>query len=732
MPKTLRYAGWVPFGLDQAKPRHLKETLGVVWENRQKLSYAWRILNHGVCDGCSLGPYGLRDNVIPGLHLCTTRLKLMTLNTMDALDVDALPDLETLRRMSGEQLKRLGRLGQPMAFGPGDTRLRAIPWEEALEKVTGVLSQADPHRTGFFVTSRGLTNETYYAVQKLARLIGTNHIDLCSRLCHAASVSGLEQTIGVAAPTCSLSDFIGTDLLVIFGSNLANNQPVTTKYMHEAKKRGTKIVVVTPMREPGLARYWVPSIPASALFGTRLADRFFQVKVGGDMAFMAGVIKVLAARGQLDRGFIDAHTRSFDELLESLEAMSAEAIERDSGLPMAEIEAFADMYAAAGSAVFVYSMGLTQHQFGTDNVKAIVNLALSRGMLGRPKTGIMPIRGHSGVQGGGECGVSPVKLPGNQPLSPENRAKFAEAWGRPVPEWKGYAFGELLQRVHGGPWDALYLVGGNLYETMPDPDYMAEAMANVRLRVHQDIVLNTGTLLAGQEVVILPGQTRYEQERGGTATSTERRIRFTPHIPGHRVGEARPEWWIPTEIGRRLFGEGARHFESTAAIREEMGALMPMYAGIETLAKEGDWLQWGGPFLCAEGRFTGMPDERARFTTMRPPRIEPPPGQFYLTTRRGKQFNSITYGGSDPLTGAKRDDTFFMGREDARARGLAEGQRVRVRSELSEMTGVLQLTDLPTGTLVGYWPRVNRLITQRYDPVSGQPDYQAFVSVETV
>ena len=142
---------------------------------------------------------------------------------------------------------------------------------------------------GFFATSRGLTNEVYYVFQKLARVLGTNNVDLCSRLCHAASVSGLKDDTGRRRANCSLSDFIGTQLLVIFGSDLANNQPVTTKYMHYAKKQGTRIVVVNPMREYGLERYWVPSVASSALFGTKLMDDFFQVRVGGDIAFINGV-----------------------------------------------------------------------------------------------------------------------------------------------------------------------------------------------------------------------------------------------------------------------------------------------------------------------------------------------------------------------------------------------------------------------------------------------------------
>lgn len=727
--RGVEIAGLSPFGLGHDKPAHYREMLGVVWENRKHLDYAWRILKHGVCDGCSLGPRGLEDDVIEGTHLCLSRLKMLKLNTADAMDTDRLPDLDALRAMNGEQLKALGRLGVPLSFSRGDRRLRQVTWDEALDRIVAQIRRSRPDQMGFFMTSRGLTNESYYAMQKLARLCGTNNIDLASRLCHAASVSGLEQTVGVGAPTCSLSDLIGTDLLVVFGSNLANNQPVTTKYLYHAKRAGTRIVAINPFREPGLERYWIPSIPDSAVFGTRLVDRFFQVKVGGDMAFISGVLKLLIEWDQLDRPFIEACTTGFAALETSLEGLRWEELEHASGLSRADMAEFARLYGQARTAVLLWSMGLTQHEFGTQNVTAVCNLALARGMVGRPRCGLMPIRGHSGVQGGGECGISPVKFAGGLAVNLDNAARLSEAWGHRVPAEPGKMFGELLAHSHAYGLDLLYLVGGNLYETMPDPEFMAEACRGVQLRVHQDVMLNTGTLLEGPEVLVLPAQTRYETEGGGTSTSTERRIRFSPHIPGHVVGQARAEWWIPTEIARRLFPH-VRPFADPADVRAEMGKLMPMYAGIESLAKEGDWIQWGGPRLFSDGTFPKMPQGQARFVPMALPTVAVPEGHLYLTTRRGKQFNSLTYGGSDPLVGARRDDVFLMHESDARERDLRDGQAIAVHSAIARLSGRLRIADVAPGTIVGYWPRANRLIVGRYDPVSGQPDYNCAVRVE--
>jgi len=612
----------VPFGVvGQTKPRHYREMLGVLWENKDNLPYAWKILKHGVCDGCCLGPYGLRDNVLDGVHLCMTRLRLLRLNTIGALDTAQLSNVARLRSFDQERLRSLGRLSYPMIRRQGDLGFARIGWDEAFDFACKAIRDAAPHQMAFFATSRGLTNEVYYVFQKLARVLGTNNVNLCSRLCHAASVSGLKATLGIDAPTCSLSDFIGTDLLVIFGSALANHQPVTTRYLHFAKKRGTRIVVVNPTREYGLESYWLPSMLSSALFGIKLIDDFFQVRGGGDIAFINGVLKALIKDNRLERDFIDKHTRGFDDLKAVLKYQPWEMIEQRSGLSRSEIERFAQLYGSVKSAVFVYSMGPTQHEFGVDNVRAIANLALARGMLGREKCGIMPIRGHSGVQGGGECGAEPDRFPGGFAVDDENARRFSNLWHHPVPSSPGLRVPQMIEAAHRGEMKFLYSIGGNLIETMPDREFVAEALARVPVRIHQDILLNSSMLLdAAQAVLLLPGQTRYEQQSGGTTTSTERRIRFTPEIPGHRVGEALPEWQIPTVIGRRSMPNGALlfSFTDTQAIREEMAHVMPIYQGVENLKAEGDHLQWGGPQLCKNGHFSGMPGGRARFSAIEP------------------------------------------------------------------------------------------------------------------
>jgi molybdopterin-dependent oxidoreductase alpha subunit len=736
----MRFLAWlerlliviVPFGLlSRHKPRHFREMLRVAWDNRGRWGYALRILRHGVCDGCSLGPRGLRDDVLPGVHLCLSRLKLLRLNTMGPIPDELLADVSRLQALSNEALHQLGRVPYPLLRRAGERGFSRIGWDEALQLIGRQWRAADPDRVGVFLTSRGLTNETYYTAQKLARVAGTPHVDTCARLCHAASSVGLKETLGFAAPTLSLNDWLKAELIVVIGSNLPNNQPVSTKYLRAAKHRGARIVVVNPFREPALERYWIPSVPWSALFGTRLMDDYFAVRPGGDIAFMAAVLKVLDELGGWDEAFVRERTSGAAELRAELRAQGLSELCVDAGVTESEIRHFASLYAGTSRAVFVYSMGLTQYEFGVDNVRMVVSLALARGMVGRPGTGVMPIRGHSGVQGSAECGADPEKLPGAVALTAEHVSRFETAWRQKIPHDKGMRAAELLDRAGDTGLDVLYLIGGNHLETMPDRRHARRALSRVKLRVHQDIVLNTSTLLEAEEaVLVLPAQTRYEQRSGGTSTSTERRIRFSPEIPGPRIAEAKPEWEIPCLIGQALLPERSDLFgyRDTSEIRREMGQLMPLYSGIEKLEKEGDWLQWGGAQLGGDGFPT--PDGKAHFSPLRVPRVDVPLGQFLLTTRRGKQFNSMTYGARDPLTDGTPRDAILLDARDWATLGISAGERVRVTSAAGSLEATASAGPCRRGHAQGFWPECNALLARKYDPASGEPDYNTTVRIE--
>jgi molybdopterin-dependent oxidoreductase alpha subunit len=719
------WASIVPRNPTEQKPNHYWEMARVAWENRDQLPFAWRILKQGTCDGCALGTKGLRDWTLEGVHLCMVRLELMRLNTAPALDPDRLADVSRLEALRSGELRALGRLPEPMLRRRGDKGFRVVSWDEAYDAAAVKIRATPPERFAVYLTSRGILNEHYYAAQKAARAMGTNHVDNSARLCHAASTVAMKRTLGYGATTCSYTDWIGADLIVFFGSNTPNNQPVTMKYLYHARQKGTRVAVVNPYFEPGLRRYWVPSVAESAVFGTRFADEWFAVDTGGDLAFLNGVLKVLLAEDGIDRAFVARRTTGLEEARAHVEGQSFELLEERSGATRAEMRRFAEMLKAARSGIFVWSMGLTQHAHGVDTIQALVNVALARGWVGRENTGLMPIRGHSGVQGGAEVGCAPG-------LEEEQLRRFEAVWGFRCPTFPGLTAAEMVDAAYRGALDVFWMTGGNFLETLPDPPAVAQALGRVGLRVHQDILLSSMMLLPPAETVVLfPATTRYESPGGGTETSTERRIIFSPEVAGRRIGSAKPEWEVFGEVAARVRPDLAHkiRFASSAQIREEIARAVPLYAGIEALGRQGDSLQWGGPRLFADGRFR-TPDGKAHFSAVTPPERRATEGRVYVSTRRGKQFNSMVQHRVDPLTGAARDDVLISAEDAARLR-IANGDRVRLTSAVGRFEGRARIDAIKAGNVEVHWPEGNGLLSrEEIDAASKEPDYNAVVQVE--
>jgi len=726
------WAGLSPYGLGRQKPDHFGEMAKTAWQNRRALPYAWRILTQGVCDGCALGTTGLSDWTMQGIHLCTVRLNLLHLNTMGPLDPAQLADAGALRGRKSKELRALGRLRHPLARRRGEAGFRRVSWEEALdlaaERLAPVIAR-DPDRFACYVTSRGITNEVYYALQKAVRALGTNNVDNSARLCHAPSTRMLKEMLGATGATCSYVDWIESDLIVLIGSDVANNQPVATKYLYYAKQHGARIVSVNPLREPGLDAYWIPSVAESALFGTKLLDDHFPLDQGGDGAFFTGVLKALLERGGEDRAWIGDHTENFAEVEAQARAAAWDALAQATGATRESMERFAALYAGSSRTVFVWSMGVTQHVTGSSGVRAIVNLALVRGMVGRDGAGLVPIRGHSGVQGGSEVGCVPMSLPGGRPL---DDPAIADLWGFAPPTRPGLDTRAMIDAAHAGELDAFFIVGGNFLETLPDPDFVEAALARVPLRIHQDIVLTNAMLVEPADLVLVfPARTRYEQDGGGTETTSERRIVYSPKIKGPDPLEAQNEWAPLCALAARVrpAASAALAYPDAAPIRAEIARAVPFYAGIERLAKQGDQVQYGGRHLCVGGVFP-RPSGRARFETVTLERPMRAAGTLTLTTRRGKQFNSIVHQEKDPLTGASRRDLLMAG-EDLEARGLRDGDPVLARSSTGTFQGRARRAPIKPGNVQGFWPEVNVLLEHGpHDAESGVPDYGTEVTIE--
>lgn len=720
--KPSLWASKIPF----KKIDNFVEVFRAIWENRTKLGYTWRILNEGVCDGCALGTSGMNDWTIDGVHLCNVRLRLLKLNTMGPLDINLLADVAPLKEMRSRDLRNLGRLPYPMIRRYGDTGFTRISWDEALDLIAERIKATDPDRTYTYLTSRGIPNETYYAAQKAVRAWGTNNIDNAARICHSPSTFGLKAALGVAATTCSYSDFIGTDLVTFFGSNVANNQPVVMKYLYHAKKAGTKVVTVNPYREPGMEKYYIPSDIESAVFGTKITDRFFQIRAGGDIAFLHGTVKAVIANNWYDESFISQHTAGFETLRAYVESLTWEEIERACGLSQAEIKAYAEIIRDAERAVFVWGMGITQHTCGEDNVAAIINLALMKGFVGRPGCGLMPIRGHSGVQGGAEMGAYANVFPGGKAVNAENAASLSTYYGFEVPHSGAYTTPQMLDAAAEGNIDVLFAVGGNFREVMPGPFTVDDAIEKIPLRVHMDIFATSQMLYdTSDTVILLPAVTRYEIPGGVTETSTERRVIFSPEIEGPRIGEARSEWDVLGDVAARVNPTLADkvHFKTTTAIRDEIAEVVGFYDGIQNFQQLGDQFQYGGDMLCKDWEFP-TPDGKAHFSAMPVQQVALGEFEFAIVSRRGKQFNSMVHEEKDTLNRLQRN-AILISAEDARRLGVSEGDDVTLSNEFGRYQGAIAIADIANQTVQVYWPEGNVLFNpEKRSSLANIPAYK--------
>ena len=589
----------LPFGVGiRRKPRYYLDYLRALWENWRNPVYARAILKHGVCDGCSLGPAGLHDDVADGTHLCSLRLAQLKFQTMEAIAAEVIGDVRPIEGADAAELRGLGRLRKPLVRHRGENGLTETTWEEALDLVAEKVKPLDPRRTAWFAGAAALTNEGAFVLRQVASGLGSPNLDSSVRFGYGAAVAGLADVFGVAAPTSSLKDLLGTDLLVLWGTDPSATHPLMMKYLHLAKEQGTRVVVVDPRREERLVKYWVPSILQSAVFGTRMMDDYYLVRKGGDIAFVQGVLKTLSERNGFDQEFLNRAAAGQDELQRALRERTWGELSRSSGASQADMERFAGIYSSARSAAFLFSTGITRQRRALEAVRAIATLAAVRGMVGKKRCGVFPL-GASGEQGAVDLGL----LPGEG----------------------GMTAPQMIKAAQEGKLDFLCSMAGSLLEAPIDRKVVMRALERISLRVHIGSVLDPSMLVTpGDVVLILPSRTRHETAEGTTATSVERRVRFSPPIPGQRAGEAKPEWEIPALIARQidLSNEARFPWKNAKEVRSEIERAIPRYKGIAGLLEEGRWIQWGGERLYEKG-FDALPGGKCRLKIDDLPPAEP-------------------------------------------------------------------------------------------------------------
>ncbi len=641
----------------------------------------------------------------------------------------AIPDrffqrhaLAELSRFSPKELEAAGRLTRPLYAGPLDTHIHPIEWAEAVSLITSKMT-ATPADESFFYVSGRSSNEAGFLIHLLARIHGTNNVNNCSYYCHQASGVGLASVTGSGTATIVLDDLESLergDLVFLIGANPASNHPRMMTILAGVKKRGGKVVVINPLKETGLVRFNVPSRLGSLLFGTQIADEYLQPHIGGDIALISGLAKRVIEAGAVDTDFVTSHAEGWDGFRRRIEGLSWQSIVASSGVTQADIERVGDLYAGARRAVFAWAMGITHHTHGVENVQAIANLAMTRGMMGRPGAGLLPIRGHSNVQGIGSMGVTPrLKKAVLEALETE--------LGVTAPTGDGLDTMGCIVAASEGQMRVGLCLGGNLFGSNPDSGYAATALQKLELTVYLSTTLNTGHILGrGKETLILPVLARDEEPQPTTQESMFNFVRLSEGGPARHQGP-RSEVSVLADIGERLDRDGVLDWESMrrhGTIREAMAKVVPGYGAVASIDTTREEFHIEGRTF-HEPEFA-TPSGRARFHVIDLPEQQGGNGHIRLMTVRSEgQFNTVVYESEDIYRGQERRDVILMSPMDIDRLGLRADEPAIVSSQTGSIDGILvRPIDIPPGNAVMYYPEANVLLGRRMDPRSQTPAFK--------
>jgi formate dehydrogenase alpha subunit len=618
-----------------------------------------------------------------------------------------------------EVLNHEERLRYPLRRS-GDEWIR-IPWEEALNLVAKGLGKAEKDHGGRslgFLASSRCNNEENYALQKMARLMGSPNVDNCARLCHSPTVVGLGGALGTGAMTNNIRDLANSRCILAIGTNLAEAHPIVSRWVHKAKENGAVIIVVDPR----------------ITHTSWMADLHLRLKPGTDIDLLKGMMKVAIDEGSIDANFIADRTKGFEDLKRSLEGFTVEKAAELTEVPVGDIVEAARLYSQSEASALLYSMGITQHICGTDNVRACADLALISGQIGRPGAGIWPMRGQNNVQGTCDMGAMAEFYPGYRRASdPSSLDLFKTAWRAPaLPEGPGMTSTEMMDAALEGQIRAMYIIGEDPVICDPNASKTREALESLDFLVVQEIFLTATARLAD---VVLPAAAWAEKD--GSYTSMERRVQWIDRAVS-APGEAKEGLWIICEIAKKL-GLDLK-YTSAAEVLEEINRTVPAYKGATRLriSKPG-----GVPWPCPAEDHPGTeilhverfssPDGRANLAVVEnvPPAEEPSPEYpILLTTGRiVVHYNSGSMTRRSPSL-MERDPELYVevNPEDASSLNIVDGGMVEVSTLRGKTRAKARLTNAVKPGMVFmpfHYQGANLITSDARDPVSKIPEYKA-------
>jgi molybdopterin-dependent oxidoreductase alpha subunit len=642
-----------------------------------------------------------------------------------------------LRGWTDYALEAEGRLLRPMRFDHAADRWVPVSWEAAFREIGATLQTFDPKRTIFYASGRA-SLETSYMWGLFARLYGHNNLPDSSNMCHESTSVGLPESIGAPVGTVLLEDFKQTDLILSFGQNVGTNSPRMLHPLQDASKRGVPMITFNPLRERGWERFTNPQSPREMLTRseTRISTHYHQVKAGGDIAAILGICKALlegddaaTAAGTapwIDHAFIRDHTQGLEEFAATARAADWVALEARSGLDRAALQETAALYARSKAAIAVYGMGLTQHRTGVENVRMLVNLLLLRGNIGKPGAGVLPVRGHSNVQGQRTVGIS--EKPELVPLD-----QLAKQYGFEPPRETGMNTVEACEAIIAGEAQAFLSLGGNFIRAIPETAAMEAAWTRLPLTVQIATKLNRSHLVNGEVAFLLPclGRIEVDEQASGPQSVTCEDTMTKIHPSRGQVAPAGPELRsepaIVAGLAKATLPPNPRvpwddWVADYGRVRDAIEATYPeVFPDFNTRV-----FQNGGFHRALPARHREWKTATGKAMFHRPSSLDenpdtavaPQPDVLQLITLRSNdQFNTTIYGYDDRFRGVSGTRmVLFMNAMDATRLGLADGAAVAlttaVEDGITRRVEGFRVThyDIPPGCCAAYYPECNPLI----------------------
>lgn len=698
----------------------------------------WRAMrSRNACKTCALGMGGQKGGMVNEAghfpEVCKKSMQAMAADMQGAIKPEFWQRFgaRELRAMSPRELEASGRIVDPMLYTQETGKYVPITWEDAYTRIVDKLAATAADETFWYFSGRS-SNEAGFLLQMFARLYGTNNVNNCSYYCHQASGVGLTSITGSGTATMVLDDLDDADLVFVIGGNPASNHPRLMRTLMDLRRRGGECIVINPLVETGMVNFSVPSDVRSLFFGSEIASLYVQPHIGGDLALLTAIAKRIVEMKVHEETFLNGHTNGWPELRDALANVSYEELEAKSGVPQKEVNEIAMRYAKAKRVVFSWTMGITHHAHGVQNVQAIGNLALLRGMVGRRGTGLMPIRGHSNVQGIGSVGVTPK-------LKTAIFDRLQSHFGVELPTTEGRDTMACMEGAEKGELKVGFSLGGNLYGSNPDSTYAEKSLSNLDQLVYMSTTLNTGHAFGlARETIILPVLARDEEPQATTQESMFNYVRMSDGGPERLAGpksEVEVIATIAQRVAAKLEGRGGlepidwQSMQDTGRIREAIGQIIPGFEAIEKMGETKDEFQIGGRTF-HQPKFA-TEDGRANLHTHNAPDLLGTQKNEVrvMTIRSEGQFNTVVYEDYDLYRGVEGRYVILLHPEDLRRFGLKPDDKVTIRGPAGKMEHVraVAFPKIRAGNAAMYYPEANVLVDRNLDPGSKTPAFKCVV-----